>query len=376
MLLHSPIAPAQGTADEQALQQQLQAIHQQLQSLQASRVEKNASLEKLQTELADNAASTRLIEQALQHLEAQLQDLQLSLQELRTQEAAQSDQLHQQREQLSQQVVNAYVNGSNSRLKLLLNLQDPAASSRLLAYHGYLASQRAEIVADIDSQYQSLLNTRQQLQQQESALSARAAEQQQVLDGLQQQLATGRSLRDAVRNQLDDIDLQVHELQQNQLQLEQLLASIRDVFADIPEQLVTVAFGKLRGQLPWPVITDRSARRISMAFGDQRQAGTRSTGMFISTAAGLPVQAVARGRVVFADWLRGYGWLMILDHGDDYMSLYGNNARLLHEIGNWVDKGQQIAETGSDFGADLRSGVYFELRKGEQAINPAAWLQQ
>ncbi|MBU1188097.1 MAG: peptidoglycan DD-metalloendopeptidase family protein [Gammaproteobacteria bacterium] len=374
--LMSPPLWSQTGADEQQLEQQLQAITAQLQTLQANRVEQNASLEKLQTELADNAASIRLIEKALQGIEAEQQRLQQSLQGLRTQAQQQSDALQQQRQQLAQQVVNAYVNGNHSRLKLLLNQQDPASSSRLLAYHGYLADQRADIISAIDRQYQTLQDTRQRMQQQETALSAQAAEQQQVLDGLQQQLATGRSLRDAIRHQLDDIDLQMHELQQNQQQLEALLASLRDVFADIPEQLMAVAFNSLRGQLPWPVAIEPAARRISMAYGDQRQAGTRSTGVFISTAAGLPVQAVARGRVVFADWLRGYGWLMILDHGDDYMSLYGNNARLLHEVGNWVDQGQQIAVTGSDFGADLRSGVYFELRQGEQAINPKGWLRQ
>jgi len=370
-----PALWSQSEADEQQLEQQLQAITLQRQALQANRVERNASLEKLQSELADNAASLRLIEQELQVIEAEQQRLQQSLQGLRAQAQQQSDALQQQRQQLAQQVVSAYVNGNHSRLKLLLNQQDPASSSRLLAYHGYLANQRADIISTIDRQYQSLLHTRQRMQSQETALSAQVAEQQQVLDGLQQQLATGRSLRDAIRHQLDDIDLQLHELQQNQQQLEQLLAGISDVFADIPEQLMTVAFNSLRGQLPWPVASEPSARRISMTFGDQRQAGMRSTGVFISTAAGLPVHAVARGRVVFADWLRGYGWMMILDHGDDYMSLYGNNARLLHEIGNWVDQGQQIAVTGSDFGADLRSGVYFEMRKNGKAFNPASWFE-
>ena len=376
IVLLSIVLPAQAqTADEQQLQQQLQAISAQLQTLQADRIEKDARLEKLQRELADNAGSIHLIAQELQRIEAQQLELQHNLQQLRAQAQQQTDQLQQQREQLSQQVVRAYVNGSHSRLKLLLNLQDASASSRLMAYHTYLASQRAAIINDIDRQYQVLLDTRRELQQQESALSAQAAEQQQVLAGLQRQLATGRSLRDAIRRQLEDIDLRVHELQQNQQQLEDLLAGIRDVFADIPEQLMAVAFSSLRGQLPWPVSSKASAPRISMAYGEQRQAGTRSTGMFISTEAGLPVQAVARGRVVFADWLRGYGWLLILDHGDDFLTLYGNNARLLHEVGNWVDAGQQIAITGSDFGADLRSGVYFEMRKDGKAFNPVRWLQ-
>ncbi len=374
LLVWTLASPALAADDERELQQQLLAIGQQLTALQATRVKKNARLEKLQTELADNAASIRLIQQQLDRLQAQQHTLRDSLQQLSAQEQAQSEQLQRQQSQLARQVVNAYVNGNDSRLKFLLNLQDPTTSSRLLAYHAYLARQRAEIITGIDQQYQALLRTRQQLQQQQSELAAQTLEQQQVLDGLQQQLTVGHSLRDAIRKQLDDLDLQMHELRQNQQQLEQLLANIRDVFADIPEQLMAVEFNSLRGTLPWPVQHDGVAPQISMAFGAQRQAGIRSTGVFISTAADLPVLAVARGRVVFADWLRGYGWLMILDHGNDYMSLYGNNAKLLHEVGNWVDQGQQIAVTGSDFGADLRSGVYFELRKGEQALDPVTWL--
>lgn len=363
-------------ADEQKIQQQLQAISQQLQQLSAARVEHSGRLDKLQSELAENAQSIRKTTIELDKTNAELRQLQDQIQHLRVQESEQSTQLEQQLDAFSQQVVNAYQHGPHSRLKLLLNLEEPSASSRLLAYQNYLARQRAAIINSISAQQARLQNTRHELQQGELQLTAQGNQQQQILDGLQQQREFGQSLRAAIADQLQDIDLQLLELQQNQQQLEQLLASIRDVFADIPEQLSAVDFAGLRGQLPWPVQSSSGRHTTRLGFGDQRQAGMRSTGIFIDAAPGQPVFASARGRVVFADWLRGYGWLIILDHGHDYLSLYGNNTQLLHEVGNWVNQGQQIAISGEGFGAEMRSGVYFELRHAGEAFNPRPWLQE
>lgn len=363
-------------ADEQKIQQQLQAISQQLQQLSAARVEHSGRLDKLQSELAENAQSIRKTTIELDKTNAELKQLQDQIQHLRVQESEQSTQLEQQLDAFSQQVVNAYQHGPHSRLKLLLNLEEPSASSRLLAYQNYLARQRAAIINSISAQQARLQNTRHELQQGELQLTAQGNQQQQILDGLQQQREFGQSLRAAIADQLQDIDLQLLELQQNQQQLEQLLASIRDVFADIPEQLSAVDFAGLRGQLPWPVQSSSGRHTTRLGFGDQRQAGMRSTGIFIDAAPGQPVFASARGRVVFADWLRGYGWLIILDHGHDYLSLYGNNTQLLHEVGNWVNQGQQIAISGEGFGAEMRSGVYFELRHAGEAFNPRRWLQE
>jgi len=121
--------------------------------------------------------------------------------------------------------------------------------------------------------------------------------------------------------------------------------------------------------LTWPV-----AGRLAGDYGQPRGAGpARWTGVLLETPAGTPVRAVYHGRVAFADWLQGLGLLVIVDHGGGYMSLYGHNAALLKEPGDWVEPGEAIAEVG-DTGGQARSGLYFEIRSNGEPVNPHPWI--
>jgi septal ring factor EnvC (AmiA/AmiB activator) len=111
---------------------------------------------------------------------------------------------------------------------------------------------------------------------------------------------------------------------------------------------------------------------VRHAFGQDRGSELNWQGWLIGADAGAEVKAVAYGRVAFADWLRGYGLLIIIDHGDGYMTLYGHNESLLHDAGNWVDAGEIISVVGSNPGSG--QGLYFELRRNGKAVDPAAWL--
>ncbi len=114
--------------------------------------------------------------------------------------------------------------------------------------------------------------------------------------------------------------------------------------------------------------------RVLHAFGQARGSGLRWQGWLIEAESGAEVRAIAYGRVAYADWLRGYGLLMIIDHGDGFMSLYGNNESLLFEPGDWVQPGASIGTVGSDPGAG--QGLYFELRSDGRALDPAAWVRR
>ena len=129
------------------------------------------------------------------------------------------------------------------------------------------------------------------------------------------------------------------------------------------------AFGQLKGRLHLPVRGELRAR-----FGNQREdTGVLWKGLFISTGAGQEVRAIAAGRVVFADWLRGFGNLLIIDHGAGYMSLYGNNESLLKQPGDVVRSGEAIAATGNS-GGNTDSGLYFEMRYQGRAFDPLSWV--
>ena len=148
-------------------------------------------------------------------------------------------------------------------------------------------------------------------------------------------------------------------LAQQQHDLQQLLARLRDIFADIPKQLPgNVPFAQLKGRLPWPI---------------EGRARAWQGGLLIDTGAHDKVRAVANGRVAYADWLRGFGMLVVVDHGDGWITLYGNNESLLVRVGDWVTPGQVIANAGT--AAAGFDGAYFALRHDGQPMDPRAWLQ-
>ena len=143
------------------------------------------------------------------------------------------------------------------------------------------------------------------------------------------------------------------------------------MFADIPKQLSGAEpFASMRGRLAWPL-----AGKIVTAFGAADESGRRSSGLLVAAKTGTAVHAVSHGRVVFADWLRGYGLMIIVDHGDGYLSLYGCNETLLKDVGDWVNAGETIATSGAS-GGQKTPGLYFELRTKGQPVDPRAWLRE
>lgn len=167
---------------------------------------------------------------------------------------------------------------------------------------------------------------------------------------------------------IDDEESRLRELERNQQDLETLLERLTDVLADIPADLGKhLGVARQKGRIPMPV-----KGPVRHAFGQSRGGGLHWQGWLIAAVAGSEVSAVAYGRVAFADWLRGYDLLIIIDHGEGFMSLYGHNESLLYEAGDWVEPGEIISVVGVRTGND--QGLYFELRKNGKSVDPAAWL--
>ena len=170
--------------------------------------------------------------------------------------------------------------------------------------------------------------------------------------------------------QLRDKSQELAQLERDEQRLHELVESLQQALRDIPAAATDYrSLDELKGKLRWPV-----AGRISMQYG-ARQAGgkLKSRGVRISAPAGEEVRAIDKGRVAYADWLRGFGLLLIVDHGKDYMSLYGNNRALFKEVGEWVEGGEVIATVGSS-GGQSSAGLYLELRKKGRPFNPAPWF--
>jgi murein hydrolase activator len=161
---------------------------------------------------------------------------------------------------------------------------------------------------------------------------------------------------------------QLKRLQQQQQQLERLLAELRRATEATPFD-PNDPFARLRGRLSWPV-----AGRIETGYGDNVAGGLRSNGIAIAADRGAPVRAVHEGRVIFADWLSGRGLLIILDHGNGYLSLYGHAEQLFKQAGATVQAGETIAAAG-DSGGRARPGLYFEIRRAGKPVNPSGWFK-
>jgi len=208
----------------------------------------------------------------------------------------------------------------------------------------------------------------QSIDQELSRVESVQNEQAIVLETLNQQRLAREMLLAQLSGQIDSEESRLRELEQNRKDLEALLERLSNVLADIPADLGSrTGVAGQKGKLPMPL-----QGPVKYAFGQARTGGSRWQGWLIESPAGAEAHAVAYGRVAFADWLRGYGLIMIIDHGQGFLSLYGHNEGLLQEVGAWVEPGEIISIVGSNPGSD--QGLYFELRKDGKALDPAAWI--
>jgi murein hydrolase activator len=289
---------------------------------------------------------------------------------LTQQRGAQQNALDTQRAALAGQLRAAYLIGRQEPLKLLLEARDPLNSARLFAYYGYFGRARAQQIALIEQHLQQLDALDSQLAQQQQQLGALEAQQQQQLQRLE-------GLRDDRRRVLASLESQAHTREQSlarlriqQSDLERLLRRLDRSLTEVAPPDVSTAFGRLRGQLDWPV-----AGELAAEFGQTRASGIRWDGILVSTVRDAPVRAVTAGRVVYADWLPGLGLLAIVDHGEGYLSLYAHNDRLYKSAGESVAGGEVIAAAG-DTGGRPSPELYFEIRHNGRPLDPRPWFRE
>ena len=259
----------------------------------------------------------------------------------------------------------AYRMSGQDFFKLLMNQEHPQDLDRMIRYHQYFSAARSETLAD----YQATLAAIAKNSVQAAAERDNLVEQKAKVAGEQKAFLAQRSERERLLAQLDE-ETKSHSAEQAKLEadrnrLQELLA----VLAERATQLDGQEFLERQGNLPWP-----SVGELTHKFGQARAEGRlRWQGNYYTTNAGAPIRAVHRGKVVFAEWLRGFGLLTIVDHGDGYMSLYGYADVLLKRPGDWVESGEPIANSGRS-GGQTADGVYFEIRKSGKAVDPGKWL--
>jgi septal ring factor EnvC (AmiA/AmiB activator) len=211
--------------------------------------------------------------------------------------------------------------------------------------------------ANIDDTSQQLQFTTAELLEQENTLRSRQSERQALINSLTAEMASRGG--------------ELSRLQDDRDGLQALIEQINRVIADIPELEDLTPFTDAKGGMPWPV-----AGNLLTQYGQTYGNGQlRRQGIIIGTDAGSPVRAIHPGRVVFSDWLRGSGNLLVVDHGNAYISLYAHTQQLIKHSGDWVNRGEPVAISGTDGGSG-EPGIYFEIRRNSQTVNPVEWLEQ
>lgn len=263
----------------------------------------------------------------------------------------------------------AYMNGDQSLLKLLLNQQDLSKNARMLHYYSVYSTAQIAALQQFQATIVAIANTNIELQAGIDELSRQQIELESQLAALER----GKQIRQLALSELQaSISARNAELEQMQIdqqQLQQLIEEIDRAIENIPAATATTPFASRRGQLSLPL-----AGTIVQSFGARYGEGNLARrGISIAAPEGSPVQAVHAGRVVFADWLRGAGLLVIVDHGAGYMSLYGNNQALAKTAGEQVVSGDVIA-TSSNPSENNDYAPFFEIRYHGMPQDPADWI--
>jgi septal ring factor EnvC (AmiA/AmiB activator) len=362
----SSLAAAPGERDAEA---ELAAVRSRISALDARLNKSRMARDQLAAELRDLERRMGVVVSRLRDIDGELRTKHGQLDELRAQERRHRRALTAQRAVLARQIRASYLLGRQDYLKLLFNQQDPAALSRALTYHGYFSRARARRIADTRAELERIADVEHAIATRTRELEDLQHEQAQHRAELEDDRAARATLLAKLDGEISNTGKRLQRLRQDEEKLTQLVRELREALADIPKTLDQRApFGVLKGRLPWP-----SAGTLRHRFGSLRGAGNlRWQGVWIAAKRGQDVRAIAHGRVAYADWLRGFGLLMIIDHGDGYMSLYGHNESLYKEVGDWVSAGEVIASVGAT-GGSAESGLYFEIRHNGQPQDPLAW---
>jgi len=277
--------------------------------------------------------------------------------------------LDRQRESLKKQIRAAWMEGDAPAVKVLLNEIDPDRIARTMTYYEYLSKDTVTRLEAFRKSLQELKDTRAAVRATRVELARTeenvARRQEQLAESREQRQQTLTALNADIRSRISERE----ELEADRKRLETLLAEVQKAINDIPSPNESRPFASLRDQLPWPV-----QGKVLSGYGDRYADGKlRRNGLLIRTEEEAQVRAIHYGRVVFANWLRGFGLITIIDHGDGYMTLYGHSSSLFTSPGDWVAAGEPIALAGRTGGTDSPA-LYFEVRHNGKPDNPRRWL--
>jgi septal ring factor EnvC (AmiA/AmiB activator) len=354
--------PEQSAEQLEKLRSRIQAVEQSLDADRSRRDELRAQLEESERRYAELSAT-------LGGLRAQIAEQTTRRRRTEQQRREIDAELQRQKQALARQVRASYVIGQRGQTKLVLNQDGGQRLSRVMTYYDYFNRARARHIETILDQVQALAALAEQLRRETAELDETRGRHEGTLAALEALRGEREGMVERLRRRIAGGEEELNQLQADERHLTRLLREVRKTLADIPAQLGGPPFAKLRGKLPWPL-----KGRLLAQYGQPKSGRIKWNGLWISGPEGASVKAVAAGRVAYTGWMHRYGLIVVLEHEGAYYSLYGHAQSVDVAVGDWVQPGDVIAAVGATGGHD-RNGLYFELRKGTDPVNPAAWFR-
>ncbi len=388
----TPAEVAEKRSDLKELRGQIESLRKEMNAAEGKRASAADQLKEMEREIS-------ITQRELHHLSGQRSKLQATLKNLGDEAQALEKRLDYLHAQLENLVYRQYVQGNPDALRLLLNGEDPNQLARDLYYLGAIGRARSQMLKETETVLERKKSLAQDMRERAEELASIEARQKEQHVKLVAQREQRKVVLERISSKISAQRKEIGNLQRDEKQLAQLIARLNRIIAArppprkekappatpsekrpmsrdsateianeaIPEAL-SGSFAALKGKLRLPVqgvVTNR--------FGTQRQEGSTWKGLFIRAQVGSDIKAVANGRVVFAEWMRGFGNLLIVNHGDSYLSIYAYNDAMLKQVGETVKGGDSIATAGNS-GGNPESGLYFELRHQGQPIDPLKWV--
>ena len=322
-------------------------------------------LEVLQTKLRAADESIASLVTATKRTSTDLANTKDAIEILERQQTRLEGRRELQAEKIAVHLRQAHQLSGQDFLKLLLLQENPDTFDRLIRYHGYFSRARKEALQEYRATLTSMENTTTELATRGAEYERQEEDLRKRLKRLQEERLARQEIISNLAQEIKDKGSARDKLALDRVRIETLLAKLARQDSSLDGSL----FANAKGQLDWPV-----RGKLMYRFGEPRAGGRLSwEGIYFTAPNGAAVTAVGRGQVVFSDWLRGFGLLTIIDHGNNQMSLYGFCDSLLSQSGDWVESGEIVASAGQSGGQDL-TGLYFEIRIDGQPTNPLAWL--
>ena len=366
------VLPASAADDEGELakikERELEEVQERISALKESMDKRAHERDRLTTELQGAEVTIAEKRTRLKELEREHDYSAKRRAELDASIAKGEEELAGESSELGAQLRAAYMSGRQEKIKLLLNQRDPSAVGRLMAYYGYLNEYRSGKIESVSARIRELVTLHREVATEEARLSRLVGERDAELNALNEAQEDRRRLLAAVKSRMAEEGRKIERLAAQEKDLQRLIAELTSILSDYPISSED-PFSRHKGRLTWPV-----AGALLHDFGQRRIGGQlKWNGVVLAAPRGLEVRSVYHGRVVFADWLAGLGLMVIVDHGEGYMTLYGYNETILKNPGDWVAPGDAIATVGES-GGRSEPGLYFEIRRGTDPVNPHLWV--